>query len=188
MTREEFTRKFYGDAYRATRGTGIFPETLLAIAIVESQGKNEAGNWEPGRGLVARKANNYFGIKAYPAWKGATIELPTPGDAQKLSRFVVYPSALASFAGFVEFLQRNPRYNSKGVFTAPNFAEQITRIAAAGYAENPQYANLVNQVANKVKQYVKETSAALETNRAAFPLLFAGALLATFVIYKALKR
>jgi flagellum-specific peptidoglycan hydrolase FlgJ len=188
MTREEFTRKYYADAYRATLGTGIFPQTLLAMAIVESQGKNAAGNWEPGAGLVARRANNYFGIKDYPKWKGQTIDLPTPGDAQKISRFVVYSSIFDSFKGFVDFLKRNPRYEAKGVFNAPNYGEQITRIAAAGYAENPNYASVVKSVADKLRQYVKTTTEAVSSNRVLFPLLFAGALVAVLLISKSLKK
>jgi flagellum-specific peptidoglycan hydrolase FlgJ len=188
MTREEFTRKYYPDAYKATRGTGIFPETLLGMAIVESQGKNAAGNWEPGAGLVARRANNYFGIKDFPKWKGPTIDLPTPGDAQKISRFVVYSSIYDSFAGFVDFLKRNPRYEKKGVFTAPNYGEQITRIAAAGYAENPNYATVVKTVADKLRQYIKTTTDAVNNNRVLFPLLFAGALVAVLLISKSLKK
>lgn len=188
MTREEFTRKYYPDAFRATQGSGIFPETLLAIAIVESQGKNAAGNWEPGAGLVARRANNYFGIKAYPQWRGPTVDLPTPGDAQKISRFVVYSSIGDSFKGFVDFLKRNPRYEKKGVFSAANYGEQITRIAAAGYAENPNYAPVVTQVANRLRQYIKETGTALNNNRQIFPVLFAGAVIAALIIAKNLKR
>jgi flagellum-specific peptidoglycan hydrolase FlgJ len=188
MTREEYTRKFYPDAYKATRGTGIFPETLLAMSIVESQGKNAAGNYEPGLGLVARKANNYFGVKDYPQWNGPTIDLPTPGDAKKISTFVVYSSIYDSFVGFVNFLQDNPRYAKKGVFTAPNYAEQITRIAAAGYAENPNYANVVKSVADKLRQYIKNTTAVVNNNRALFPLLFAGALVAVLLISKSMKK
>jgi len=188
MSREEFTRKFYPDAFRATQGTGIFPETLLAMAIVESQGKNAAGNWEPGAGLVARRANNYFGIKAYPKWNGPTIELPTPGDADKISRFVVYGSIYESFRGFVDFLKRNPRYEAKGVFTAPNYGEQITRIAAAGYAENPNYTTVVKSVADKLRQYIKTTGDAVNNNRVLFPILFAGALVAVLILSKTMKK
>jgi flagellum-specific peptidoglycan hydrolase FlgJ len=188
MSREEYTRKYYPDAFRATQGTGIFPETLLAMSIVESQGKNAAGNYEPGLGLVARKANNYFGVKYYPQWTGPTIDLPTPGDANKISTFVVYNSIYDSFRGFVDFLKKNPRYEKKGVFTAPNFGEQITRIAAAGYAENPNYASVVTSVANKLRQYIKTTGAAMNNNRVLFPLLFAGALVAALLISKSLKK
>jgi len=188
MTREEYTRKYYPDAFRATQGTGIFPETLLAMSIVESQGKNAAGNYEPGLGLVARKANNYFGVKYYPQWKGPTIDLPTPGDANKISTFVVYNSIYDSFRGFVNFLKDNPRYEKRGVFTAPNFGEQITRIAAAGYAENPNYANVVTSVANKLRQYIKTTGSAMNNNRLLFPILFAGALVAALLISKSLKK
>ena len=64
MTRQEYTKKFYPIAKRLTAKTKIFPETLLAMAIVESQAKNAAGNYEPGTNAAARFANNHFGIKA----------------------------------------------------------------------------------------------------------------------------
>ena len=63
LNREDFIKLNYQAALNATAGTGIFPETLLAMAVVESQGKAQDGNWYPGLGLVARKANNFFGIK-----------------------------------------------------------------------------------------------------------------------------
>jgi flagellum-specific peptidoglycan hydrolase FlgJ len=80
LTREQFIKTNYQKALNVTKGTGIFPETLLAMAVVESQGKGPDGNWYPGQGLVAKEANNYFGIKASAAWTGKTVALPTPGD------------------------------------------------------------------------------------------------------------
>ena len=62
LTRKDWTIKNAPFAIEAAKGSGIFPETLLAMAIVESQGAYK-GVYYPGAGLVARKANNYFGIK-----------------------------------------------------------------------------------------------------------------------------
>jgi hypothetical protein len=62
LTRENWVKKYWLDAVAATAGTKIFPETMLAMAVVESQGKGPDGNYYPGLGLTARKANNYFGF------------------------------------------------------------------------------------------------------------------------------
>ena len=44
LNREEFIKANYQAALNATKGTGIYPETLLAMAVVESQGKAQDGN------------------------------------------------------------------------------------------------------------------------------------------------
>ena len=191
--RARWINKYYLDAVKGTKGTGIFPETLLAQAIVESQGKNAAGNYEPGLSLNARKANNYFGIKVYPKWKGRTIDLPTSKDSKKVSTFVVYDSVLDSFAGYVKFLQVNPRYAT--ALKAQNYAEQIAILAAEGYAEAQDYERKLLNVATSIRNYaaqVKEfaqASAAATTNaKNIFPLLFAASLVAIFLRSKALKK
>lgn len=155
LTRKQWTEANYQAARKATAGSGIFPETLLAIAIVESQGR--IGNsWYPGAGLVARKANNFFGIKEGTGWTGPTIDLPTPGDAEPVSTFRVYPSFEASAADFVRFLKRNTRYTRAGVFQAQTYQEQILAIARAGYSESPTYASVLTSVANSVQKTVSK--------------------------------
>lgn len=193
--REAWVNKYYNDAVKATAGTGIFPETLLAQAIVESQRQNAQGIYEPGLSVNAKRANNYFGIKNYPKWRGRTIDLPTPQDAKKISTFVVYDSVLDSFAGYVKFLQVNKRYSK--IFDAPNYSEQITRIALAGYAEKDyqKYADTLNQIATSIKNYaaqVKEFAQASTTasnnTKKLFPLLYAGLIIAAAIVYKYSKK
>lgn len=187
LNRENWIKKNWPAAVNATTGTGIFPETMLAMAVVESQGRAEDGNWYPGLGLVAREANNYFGIKASAAWKGKTIALPTPGDADKTSLFRVYPSLKDSIADFVKFLQENPRYKKAGVFSSPDYVTQILSIARAGYAENPNYSTLVTSIANKVKGYVKDIIVPLQQNAKYLPLLVAALIITGLFISKQLK-
>jgi flagellum-specific peptidoglycan hydrolase FlgJ len=181
------TRKAWIDqnapfAIEATKGSGIFPETLLAMAIVESQGKIQ-GNWYPGEGLVAKKANNFFGIKKGSGWTGKTISLPTPGDADKISVFRVYPNFEASARDYVRFLQVNPRYKKAGVFSAKDYVEQIVSIARAGYAESPSYTSVVTAVANSVKKQIADLIKPIEENGKIAPLLIAG-FIVTLYIFK----
>ena len=184
LTREQWIKTNWPAAVRATTGTGIFPETLMAMAVVESQGKVN-GTWYPGQGLVAKRANNYFGIKASSAWKGATVALPTPGDADKISTFRVYPNFESSVSDFVKFLQVNPRYKNAGVFTAQDYVSQIVSIAKAGYAENPNYADVISSVANKVKILVKDIIVPIQdTGRKFLPVLVAALIITAFFIAK----
>lgn len=187
LSRKDWIRKYYPIAAKVTAGTGIFPETMLAMAVVESQGKGSDGNYYPGLGLVARTANNYFGIKASSGWKGATIDLPTPGDADKISTFRKYSSVAESIADFINFLKVNPRYSRSGVFSAPSYPEQIVAIARAGYAENPNYSSLITSVANKVKEYTADIRNTIERNSGTLlPILIAGFLIGAFFLHKKL--
>jgi flagellum-specific peptidoglycan hydrolase FlgJ len=188
LSRKDWIRKYYPIAVQITKGSGIYPETLLAMAVVESQGKGPDGNWYPGAGLVAREANNYFGIKASSGWKGATIDLPTPGDADKISTFRAYPTVADSISDFVRFLKVNPRYSKAGVFIAPSYPEQIIAIARAGYAENPNYSNLINSVAKKVTEYTTDLKNKLDKNSGTIlPILIAGFLIGIFFLSKKLS-
>jgi N-acetylmuramoyl-L-alanine amidase len=187
LNRENWVKKYWLDAVAATSGTGIFPETMLAMAVVESQGKAEDGNYYPGLGLTARKANNYFGIKASSSWKGLTISLPTPGDADKISVFRVYPSLKDSIKDFVKFLQENPRYTKAGVFKAPDYVSQIMAIAKAGYSESSTYASVVTSIANKVKNYVKDIIVPIAQNGKYIPILVAALIITGLLITKKLK-
>jgi len=187
LNRENWIKKYWIDAVNATAGTNIFPETMLAMAVVESQGKASDGNYYPGLGLVAKTANNYFGIKASSAWKGKTINLPTPGDADKVSKFRVYGSLKESIADFVKFLQENPRYKKAGVFSSPDYVTQILSIARAGYAENPNYSTIVTTIANKVKNYVKDIIVPIQQNSKYLPLLVAALIITGLFISKSFK-
>jgi flagellar protein FlgJ len=180
LPRKEWTIKNAPFAIAAAKGTGIFPETLLAMAIVESQGKVN-GSYFPGAGLVARKANNFFGIKKGVNWKGKTIDLPTPGDADKISTFRVYNSFEDSAKDYIKFLQKNQRYTKSGVFTSPTYQEQIIAIARAGYAEAPNYATVITQVANSVKKNIENLIAPIQNNGKVIGLIIAATIVTLYV-------
>ena len=191
--RAKWLKKYYLDAVRITAGTGVFPETLLAQAVAESQDKNGKGAYEPGFSLNARKANNYFGIKVYPKWKGPTIVLPTSKDGKKRSTFTVYKGVLDSFAGYVKFLQVNPRYSK--ALRAKSYQDQIAMIAAEGYAENKQYRKDLTQIATsiknwaaKVKDFAQASQTATNNSNNLFPLIFAGFIIAAAIIIKNARK
>lgn len=123
----------------SVRGTGFFASVKMAQMIIESSGKDEQGKFGIGKGLAARKANNYFGIKADKAWKGQKISLATPRDGKPVNYFRVYPSALDSLKDHTQFLLRNSRYASSGVFTAKTPLEQTQALQRSGYSESPNY-------------------------------------------------
>jgi hypothetical protein len=188
MTRAEFSTKYAPLAVKVSAGTGIFPETVLSFAIVESQTQAKDGNYYPGTDLPAKEANNYFGIKKYPQWFGPWIELPTSKDSTKRSKFVVYENIEASFAGFIDFLKRNPRYAEKGVFNAPDFQTQIIRIGAAGYEENPKAAATKAKVAASIKKYIDAAGRIVNDSNKLLPFFFASMVVVAYILLKKVKK
>ena len=186
LTRKQWIELNAADVKEITSGTGIFPETLMAIAIVESQGKVN-GVYYPGAGTLARLGNNFFGIKKGVGWKGDTITLNTPNDADPVSVFRKYSSFKESAKDFVNFLQKNPRYKKSGVFDAHDYVEQIIAIAKAGYAESPSYRDVITKVAGSVKSQIDKIIAPIKENGKFLPILIAGVVITFFFISKKYK-
>lgn len=181
LTRAEWTKKNAPFAMQVVKDTGIFPETLLAMAIVESQGVYK-GIYYPGAGLVARTANNFFGIKKGSNWTGQTVTLNTPGDQDKISVFRKYNNFTESAKDYIDFLKKNKRYTTAGVFEASDYVEQIVRIAKAGYAESQSYTDVVTKVAKKVKDQIKDIIDPMLQNNKIAPLLIAGLIVSLYLI------
>lgn len=165
----EQVREFYKFATLATAGTKLFPATLVTQLILES-GPNLSG--------LARRANNYFGIKAGTAWTGPVISMTTAeiingkrqvfqgtgkiynsrrealDDAANFQTlFRVYANTTEGFRGWVSFLQNNRRYSDAGVFRATDPIEQFAALARAGYATDTRYLAKLTAVYNKYKGF-----------------------------------
>lgn len=158
-TRPEFVEKYGGFISKTTKGTGILPGTLIAQAIIESQGK-VGGNWRVGGSLLSREANNYFGIKCH-GWKGKGYNIDTGEQnpdgstyVDKNACFRKYDSVEDSIKDYIKFLKDNPRYTQYGVFKAKTVRQQADALKAAGYATSVEYANTVVSVYESVKTYV----------------------------------
>lgn len=91
---------------------------------------------------VATNAKNHFGIKADKSWLG-----PSYGDYRK------YNNPSDSYSDYGKFLVQNQRYKSAFNYSDPySFAKAV---AAAGYSENPAYANLLSDVITSVDKIIK---------------------------------
>lgn len=137
MNRKDFVEKYKSDVLFSVKGTGLFPSVKMAQMIIESA--DEYGN--AGEGIAAKKAKNFFGIKADKNWQGAKISFNTPKDiatgGAAVSFFRAYQTPLDSINDHTNFLQQNSGY--KKVFLAKTPFEQVKEIKAAGYAGNPNY-------------------------------------------------
>lgn len=102
--------------------------------VTISQGGLESG-WETSD--IVKNSNNHFGIKADSSWKGPTYK-----------GYRSYPNAQASFDDHAKFLVKMPRYNK--AFTTNDPVTFAKHVAAAGYSENPKYAEILLQVMKSI--------------------------------------
>jgi flagellum-specific peptidoglycan hydrolase FlgJ len=112
------------------RKTGIPASITLAQAALESSWGARA----PG--------NNRFGIKADPAWKGATVDVPTHevvhGQSVAITaKFRRYSCWLDSMVDHAQFLLKNRRYAR--CFKETTGAGWARALQVAGYATDPDY-------------------------------------------------
>jgi len=135
----DFIEKYGDSVKRAVAGTKLFASVKMAQMIIES-------GW--GKDLTVRKGNNFFGIKKGYNWKGETMTLNTPKDGKPVSVFRKYKNAEESIKDHSNFLIKNKRYTTAGVFNAKTPEEQIKAIAKGGYAESKNYANTIIKLIN----------------------------------------
>ncbi|MEG2017087.1 MAG: glycoside hydrolase family 73 protein [Clostridium sp.] len=136
---QEFISKLVPIAEANYNEFGVFPSVTIAQAIHES-GWGESG--------LSVQANNLFGIKADTSWSGDILELPTQeyvnGEpVTTMAKWRSYDKFEDSVRDHGKFLRENQRYEDAGVFNAENYIEQVQAIKLAGYATDPEYANLI---------------------------------------------
>lgn len=120
----------------------------LAQAILES-------SW--GTSQLARRCNNYFGIKALPGQEYG--EFPTHEVVQgrtvaEMAAFARYPSAIESFAAHARLLAEDPRYAPAMRHVDDPLAFAVA-IRVCGYSTNGTYSLLLSQLIDdyKLEQY-----------------------------------
>ena len=134
MPRTDFITTYYTAALRAQKMSGVFPETMFAQAILESSGPDGS----VGGGHAAQYANNLFNIVADSSWSGDVYRAPDGNQYRS------YDTVEDSIADYYTFLRGNSRYDNALSANSPK--EQINAIAAAGYAEDPNYGTKLNSL------------------------------------------
>jgi LysM repeat protein len=126
------------------KGTAIQEMNLYGIpaSITLAQGLFESGS---GNGDLARTANNHFGIKCTPDWKGKVYY---KDDDNKNDAFRVYDTPEESFRDHSLFLKRK---NYKGLYDLDinDYKGWARGLKKAGYATNPNYPSLLINIIEK---------------------------------------
>ncbi|MDB5749379.1 MAG: flgJ [Massilia sp.] len=140
-----FQEKLGAHAAEAEAVTGVPAKFMLGQAALETGwGKRMIRNAD------GSNANNLFGIKAGPGWKGkvataVTIEYVNGQPHQRVEKFRSYATPADSFKDYARMLANNPRYekvlNHAGDASA--FAHGLQR---AGYATDPHYGTKLSKI------------------------------------------
>ncbi len=135
--RIHYVNKFKQIAVEEMHRTGIPASIKLAQAILESNA---------GKSVLAKKANNHFGIKCGYSWTGRTYfrlddDYDDKGNPIE-SCFRTYNSVESSFIAHSEFLTNNgrtSRYDFLFDYDPTDYKKWAHGLKKAGYATNPKY-------------------------------------------------
>lgn len=146
---QDFVRRMTPHAVQANQETGVPTHLVMGQAALESGwGRREI------RLSDGSASFNLFGIKAGGNWNGKVAEVVTTeyhnGIASKqVEKFRAYSSYTEAFSDYAHLLRDNPRYaqvlqSGQG---SPELAHALQR---AGYATDPDYANKLVKVMNRI--------------------------------------
>ncbi len=125
----------YIDKWRTTAIQQMINNKIPA-SITLAQGLIESA---AGTSELATKGNNHFGIKCHN-WKGDRM---FHDDDLAGECFRVYGTAELSFVDHSEFLIGRPRYAELFTLNTTDYEGWAKGLKKAGYATNPQYANML---------------------------------------------
>jgi hypothetical protein len=161
-SQKEFFQNTYNDLYEAAKAKGVaHPEIIAKLGA--SQASLETGY---GQHFVG---NNLFGIKAGGGVGSGSVAAMTGehlgGQDVRLSQnFASFGSTKESAAGYVDFLQRNPRYAK--VLAAQSDQEALAQLKQTGYATAPAYTEGVASIQGKYGATLAEGAPAQVTGGA----------------------
>lgn len=123
----------------------------VPASITLAQGAIESG---AGKGRLAVKANNHFGIKCH-GWTGGRIY---HDDDERNECFRAYDSPYDSFEDHSRFLRSGKRYSGLFSLKITDYKGWARGLKAAGYATNPKYADILIGIIQLYKLYQYDTA------------------------------
>ncbi len=134
LSKQEYRLKFEQIALNHQFEYKIPASITLAQGILESNSGNSA---------LAMKANNHFGIKCHANWNGEKIYMD---DDAANECFRSYSSAEESYQDHSEFLKNGKRYQFLFSYSVDDYKNWAYGLKKAGYATNPEYAELLIKI------------------------------------------
>ncbi len=140
-TQEAYIRQYAIWAVREMQYSSIPASIKMAQALVESNA---------GQSELALMANNHFGVKCQMVWTGPRYFYD---DDEKDDCFRAYQSAQESYRDHSHFLMYRDRYKSLFNLDPRDYKAWSHGLKAAGYATNPNYAQMLINVIERYKLY-----------------------------------
>jgi uncharacterized FlgJ-related protein len=134
LSKQEYRLKFEQIALNHQFEYNIPASITLAQGILESNSGNS---------VLAKKANNHFGIKCHANWNGEKIYMD---DDATNECFRSYASAEESYQDHSEFLKNGKRYQFLFSYSVDDYKNWAYGLKKAGYATNPEYAELLIKI------------------------------------------
>ncbi|MEX0812384.1 MAG: LysM peptidoglycan-binding domain-containing protein [Chitinophagales bacterium] len=138
---EDYIKEYAPLCQQEMKRTGIPASIKLAQGILES-------NY--GNSKLAQEAKNHFGIKCHSGWTGKGYYMD---DDAKDECFRVYKDPHESYMDHSNFLMTRSRYAFLFEVDSKDYQSWAKGLKRAGYATNPQYANLLIRVIEERKLY-----------------------------------
>lgn len=133
--------------------------TGIPAAITLAQGIHESA---AGKGDLALRSNNHFGIKCKSNWTGATA---FHDDDAKGECFRAYDDVATSYKDHSDFLKTGKRYSFLFALPLVDYKGWANGLKQAGYATNPKYpVLLIKLVENYNLNQFTESALVLQTN------------------------
>jgi flagellum-specific peptidoglycan hydrolase FlgJ len=134
-TLSEYIKIFEPIAIKEMNRSGVPASITLAQAILESG---------YGNSILALYANNHFGIKCKPDWKGETYSLGA-------SCYKKYNNAIESYEDHSNHIKSRSWYSSLFNLKITDYKAWAHGLKKAGYAQDPYYAYRLIQIIDNYK-------------------------------------
>lgn len=119
----------------------------IPASITLAQAMLESAN---GNSRLSKEGNNHFGIKCKKTWEGKVIY---EDDDTLQECFRAYDSPAESFIDHSDYLTSGKRYASLFLLPQNDYTHWAIGLKEAGYATNPQYAQLLLSYIEKYHLY-----------------------------------
>jgi hypothetical protein len=127
----DYVATYRAIAIREMNRTGVPAAITLAQGILET---------EAGKSDLVQRSNNHFGIKCKSSWTGDRVY---HDDDAKGECFRAYAAAEESYRDHSDYLKTSERYASLFRLDPEDYKGWAHGLRKAGYATNPQYANIL---------------------------------------------
>jgi LysM repeat protein len=134
-----YIEDFKGIALQQMEVTGMPASIILAQGIVHSS---------VGEAMLAKNANNHFGIECDKNWQGESIY--RYNDKNPMTCYKVFASPQQSFVEHCQNLYNHPKFKTFFYIDTKNYKKWARALAKLSYSETPNYSR---QLVGVIEQY-----------------------------------